>query len=126
MDPIWRISMEYLCKSVCRWCGRQGKTAYSIQQRLPNQPPFVAGVCKCHPSGRPNMPHSPQWETFNEPFSGREFLYRAICQWCGKQGETAYSVQGRTPNHAPSVQGVCHCHPSGKSGMPHAPRWERL
>lgn len=54
--------MEKLYKSICRWCGRQGKTAYSSLGRIPNQTPFVEGTCQCHPSGRTNMPHSPRWE----------------------------------------------------------------
>jgi len=24
--------MKYICKSICRWCGRQGKDAYSVQE----------------------------------------------------------------------------------------------
>lgn len=118
------IIMEKIYKSICRWCGRQGKTAYSTLGRSPNQPPFVEGTCQCHPSGRPNMPHTPRWEKAGE-FIGREILYRSICQWCGKQGKTAYSEHGRIPNQTPFVQGICQCHPSGMPNMPHSPRWEK-
>lgn len=118
------IPMEKLYKSICRWCGRQGKTAYSSLGRIPNQTPFVEGTCQCHPSGRTNMPHTPRWEEAGE-FTGAEVLYRSICQWCGKQGKAAYSEHGRIPNQTPSVPGKCQCHPSGMPDMPHSPHWEK-
>lgn len=54
--------MQELCKSVCQWCGKQGKIAYTENGHMPNQTPFVAGKCNCHPSGKSDMPHSPRWE----------------------------------------------------------------
>ncbi len=71
-----------------------------------------------------HMPHTPRWEEAGE-FIGREILYRSICQWCGKQGKTAYSEHGGIPNQTPFVQGICQCHPSGMPNMPHSPRWEK-
>jgi hypothetical protein len=54
--------MPTLYKSVCQWCGKQGKIAYGEQGSTPNQTPSVPGKCSCHPSGKPDMPHSPKWE----------------------------------------------------------------
>lgn len=53
-------------------------------------------------------------------------MYKAVCQWCGKQGDRrAGSISGGTPNCDPKVPGYCPSHPSGKQNMPHAPKWEK-
>lgn len=51
-------------KPVCQWCGKVGNS-YSYGTPTggtPNMTPIVPGNCKCHPSGKPNMPHAPRWE----------------------------------------------------------------
>lgn len=54
--------MREFCKSICQWCGKTGRIAYTENGHMPNQMPTVHGICNCHPTGKPNMPHSPKWE----------------------------------------------------------------
>ena len=51
-------------KPVCQYCGKQGNnTSYGTPTGgTPAANPQVYGTCPCHPSGNPNMPHSPRWE----------------------------------------------------------------
>ncbi len=49
-------------KSVCQHCGAIGSRASTANGNTPNIQASVPGACKCHPSGKPNMPHSPKWE----------------------------------------------------------------
>lgn len=52
--------------------------------------------------------------------------YKAVCQWCGKQGGRAFgSPTGGTPNVQPFIAGTCPCHPSGEKNQPHSPKWEK-
>ncbi len=52
-------TMKYIPR--CQWCGKTGASAQS-SNGAPRQTPKVPGKCQSHPSGKPNMPHSPQWE----------------------------------------------------------------
>lgn len=49
-------------KSVCQWCGKIGWRQSTITGNTPNAQAQVTGKCPSHPSGNPNMPHSPRWE----------------------------------------------------------------
>lgn len=52
--------------------------------------------------------------------------YKAVCQWCGKQGNRAKgSSQGGIPNSRPLVPGKCNAQPSGNPNAPHSPKWEK-
>ena len=47
----------------CQYCGKSGAVRIgSSSGAAPTATPIVAGKCPCHPSGKPNMPHSPKWE----------------------------------------------------------------
>ena len=47
----------------CQYCGKTGVARFgSSNGGAPVATPVVPGKCQCHPSGKPNMPHSPRWE----------------------------------------------------------------
>lgn len=52
----------YQFKAVCRYCGAVGTLISRPVNKTPSNTPRVPGKCKAHPSGKPNMPHSPRWE----------------------------------------------------------------
>lgn len=55
--------MADLYRARCQWCGRVGGTAYGTPTGgAPNQTPYIPDTCKSHPSGKPNMSHTPKWE----------------------------------------------------------------
>ncbi len=50
-------------QSVCFWCKARGTFGENPgTNKEPSFPPVINGYCKCHPSGKPNMPHTPRWE----------------------------------------------------------------
>ncbi|GEM_PF-3184292 len=47
---------------VCKNCGKRGtQISTVIQGTIPPKKPMVSGNCPAHPSGKPNMPHNPEW-----------------------------------------------------------------
>lgn len=54
-----------------------------------------------------------------------QIRWRSVCQWCGKQGSTAYAPEGRLPSNNPSVPGKCKSHPSGNPNAEHGPKWQQ-
>ena len=51
--------------------------------------------------------------------------YVPVCQWCGRSGSALSVGNDKMPTYTPKVLGKCPSHPSGKSNMPHGPRWEK-
>lgn len=48
---------------VCKNCGKRGNIiSGTFQGTMPTSTPQISGKCPAHPSGKPNMPHSPSWE----------------------------------------------------------------
>jgi len=45
---------------VCQYCGKTGGQTQSPKE-YPTIQARVPGKCPSHPSGNPNMPHSPKW-----------------------------------------------------------------
>lgn len=111
--------------ATCQWCGKQGHATQSAMQAPPTSSPTVPGRCTSHPSGKTDANHGPRWVAIPVGENEQHSKWVAVCQWCGREGNSTASRMSSPPTSSPIIPGRCTSHPSGDSNANHGPRWER-
>lgn len=111
--------------ATCQWCGQQGNATKSAMPSPPTSSPIVTGKCRSHPSGKSDANHGPRWVAIPVGENQQNSRWEAVCQWCGRTGNSTKSSLPSPPTSNPIITGKCNSHPSGNPDANHGPRWER-